>query len=125
MDPAELTPHLVGHNVLDAAGQRLGRLDRLYRDVDDPGVCFGVVPMIRRGRRRWVFVPLVDATVAPSSVTLCCGAQLARRAPQTRPGRELPAEIEGDLYRHYDIPHQPRTDGSTRLHLVREADHRR
>lgn len=111
--------------MLDAAGQRLGRLECLYRDVDNPSVCFGVVPMIRRGRRRWVFVPLVDATVRPSSVTLRCGLQLARRAPQTRPGHDLPAELEADLYRHYDIPHQPRADRSSRLHLVRPAKHRR
>ncbi|MBN9619306.1 MAG: hypothetical protein J0H43_06185, partial [Actinobacteria bacterium] len=80
MDPAELTTELVGHDVLDASGRRLGRLDGLYRDLDDPNVSFGVVTMIRRGRRRWVFVPLVAATVRTGSVTLCCGAQLARRA---------------------------------------------
>jgi hypothetical protein len=118
MDAAELTSGLVGRDVLDAAGHLLGRLDSLFRDLDDPAVTFAAVAMIRRGRRRLVFVPLVDATVRRASVTLRCGAELARRAPQIRPGRSLPADLEGDLYRHYDIPYHARENATGRLRPV-------
>jgi len=129
MDAAEptpdLTPDLIGHDVLDAAGQRLGRLDSLYRDVDTPTVAFAAVAMIRRGRRRLVFVPLTGAAISPESVSLRCGALLARRAPQVRPGQGLPVELEADLYRHYDITYRRREHGEARLLAVGQAKHRR
>jgi hypothetical protein len=125
MDAAEPDPDLVGRKVIDAGGRRMGRLDGLYRDVDDPTVFFAAVAMIRRGRRRLVFVPLSGAKIDRTSIRLRCGGLLARRAPQTRPGRELPVELEADLYQHYDIPYQPREDGSARLHLVLQRRGRR
>jgi len=109
---------LVGRDVVDAIGQRIGRLESVYRDVEDQAVFFAAVAMLRRGRRRLVFVPLVDATIGPASVTLRCGALLARRAPQTRPGDLFPRELEADLYRHYDLPYRPRTNGRARLRPV-------
>lgn len=127
MDASELTPDLVGRDVLDAAGQRIGRLDSLYRDHEDPAICFAAVAMIRRGRRRLVYVSLVAARLDPTSITVQCGALLARRAPQTRPGRELPVELEADLYRHYDIPYQSRDGAPARLQPVQRhgRGHRR
>ena len=125
MDAAELTPDLIGHDVLDAAGQRLGRLDSLYCDVDTPTVAFAAVAMIRRGRRRLVFVPLAGATLDEASVTLRCGALLARRAPQVRPGQGLPVELEADLYRHYDIAYRRLERGEARLVAVGQGKHRR
>lgn len=123
MDPADHTPELVGRDVLDAAGQRLGRVDSLYRDVEDPHIVFAAVAMIRRGRRRLVFVSLVGATTSAESVTVQCGALLARRAPQTRPGRGLPVELEADLYRHYDIPYRRREHSAARLQTMRRGKH--
>lgn len=125
MDAAEFTVELIGHDVLDAAGQRLGRVGSLYRDVDTPDLMFAAVAMIRRGRRRLVFVPLVGAFLQPESVTLRCGALLARRAPQVRPGCGLPVEREADLYRHYDIAYRPRERGAARLLTVGQGRHRR
>jgi hypothetical protein len=125
MDATELTPELIGRDVLDAAGQRLGRLDSLYCDVDAPTVMFAAVAMIRRGRRRVVFVPLAGATLGEMSVTLRCGALLARRAPQARPGRGLAVELEADLYRHYDITYRPREHGAARLIALSPGPHHR
>lgn len=118
MDAADLTSDMVGREVRDATGHRLGRLESLYRDVESRTVYFGAVSMIRRGRRRSVYVPLVDATLGSKSIILCCGADLARRAPQTRPGCALPVELEGDLYRHYEIPGPPPPGSAARLRRV-------
>lgn len=125
MDAADTTPKLVGRDVLDAAGQRLGRVDSLYRDLDAPDLVFAAVAMIRRGRRRLVFVPLTGAIIKPESVSLRCGALLARRAPQVRPGSGLPVELEADLYRHYDIAYRRREHGEARLLAVGQGKHRR
>ncbi|HEU5005768.1 MAG TPA: PRC-barrel domain-containing protein [Jatrophihabitantaceae bacterium] len=125
MDAADLTSELVGRDVLDAAGQHLGRVDGLFRDFDTPDLVFAAVAMIRRGRRRLVFVPLVGATIQAASVTLRCGALLARRAPQIRPGCGLPVELEADLYRHYDLAYRRREHGEARLLAVGQGKHRR
>ncbi|TAM92164.1 MAG: PRC-barrel domain containing protein [Jatrophihabitans sp.] len=125
MDAADLTCELIGRDVLDAAGQRLGRVDSLYRDFDTPDLAFAAVAMIRRGWRRLVFVPLAGATLGEASVMLRCGALLARRAPQVRPGCGLPVEREADLYRHYDIAYRPRERGAARLLTVGQGKHRR
>ena len=106
---------LVGRDVFDARGERLGRLHSLYRDRDNEAVCFGAVAMLRRGRRRLVYMPLVDATVGPNSVTLRCGAELARRGPQTRPGQPLPVGAEPSLYAHFEIPYRPTPTPGRRL----------
>jgi hypothetical protein len=115
VDAADLNPDLVGLKVLDARGQRIGRVACFYRDLGSSSVCFAAVTMIRHGRRRLVFVPLVDATLGPGSLTVRCGAQLARRGPQTRPGHSLPAHLEPDLYTHFDLPYGPTRAGYARL----------
>lgn len=125
MDAADTTSELVGRDVLDVAGQRLGRVDSLYRDLDAPDLVFAAVAMIRRGRRRLVFVPLTGAIIKPESVSLRCGALLGRRAPQVRPGSGLPVELEADLYRRYDIAYRRREHGEARLLAVGQGKHRR
>ena len=75
--------------------------------------------MLRRGRRRLVFVPLAGANVGPAGITLGYDAELARRAPQARPGCELPAELEEELYRHFGLRFRVPDGGGARLHRVR------
>ena len=109
---------LLGRAVFDAAGQRIGRVHSLYRDRVADTVSFAAIEMLRRGRRRHVYVSLLDATVEPESITLRCGSQLARRAPQTRPGQSFTSDREGDLYRHFEIPYEELPSGAARLYLV-------
>jgi hypothetical protein len=98
---------VVGHVVLDAGGERIGQVSTLYVDTDTNLVSFAGVAMLRRGRRRVVFVPLADATVSKASITVRCGKELARRAPSVRPGEVLPADAEAELFAHYEIPYAP------------------
>ncbi len=101
--------------MLDAAGARLGQLTALYADADTGSMVFGGVAMLRRGRRRTVFVPLDSARLRASTITLRCGGQLVRRAPNVQVGRDLPADSEPDLYAHYDMAYLPSTTASRRL----------
>jgi len=107
VSPSEFTTDIVGRKVLDARGERIGQLASLYLDTDTGMVSFAGVAMLRRCRRRLVFVPLADATVAPSSVTVKCGKELARRCPSVRSGHALPAEVEPALFAHYDLAYAP------------------
>ena len=115
MDPDDLACSTVGRVAYAATGERLGRVAWLYRDAE-LSLVFAAVETTRRGRRQFLFVPLNGAAVDDTSVTVRCGAELARRAPRTRRHRELPAELEVDLYHNYDLPYRPRDDGAARLH---------
>jgi hypothetical protein len=106
---------LIGHPVLDAAGGSLGVLTSLFADVDTGQIVFGGITMIRRGRRRIVFVPLASAHVSGQTITLRCGGQLVRRAPNVQPGRRLHADDERGLYDHYEMPYSPVATGRRRL----------
>jgi hypothetical protein len=97
----------VGRTVLDAGGDCIGQVSTLYLDLDTGVVAFAGVAMIRRGRRRIVFVPLRGATLRPASITVACGKLLARRAVSVRPGQSLPVGAAADLFAHYDLPYVP------------------
>jgi hypothetical protein len=72
----------VGRAVFEPGGERIGQLIDLYADTGTGAIPFAGVAMIRRGRRRLVFVSLTDASIGPASVTVKCGKELARRAPR-------------------------------------------
>jgi hypothetical protein len=109
----------VGRAVFDPGGERIGPLIDLYADTGTGAVSFAGVAMIRRGRRRLVFVSLTDASIGPASVTVKCGKELARRAPSVRRGETLPAAAEPALFAHYDIPYLSQETKGRRLALCR------
>ena len=112
-----LDPDLLGREVFDACGERIGQVSALYADTTTGEASFAGVEMIRRGRRRTVFVPLDDARIAPASVTVRCEKELIRRAPYVRPGENLPGSIEPGLYAHYEVGYI--ASGSAGRRLVR------
>lgn len=114
MRAAGFDDEVVGCAVLDAAGAHIGQVSTLYVDVDTGAVSFAGVAMIRRGRRRIVFMPLVGATLRRAALTLTCGKDLARRAPSVRPGEALPADVEADLFAHFDMPYGSRSPSDGR-----------
>lgn len=111
----ELSDEVIGRTLYTADGSRLGKLVCLYDDTDTGDIAFGAVAMIRRGRRRNVFVPLTGAKIEPSAVTVRCGEVLARRAPNVREGQTLPADQEAALFAHYDLPYRRARHGQRRL----------
>jgi hypothetical protein len=116
---------MIGWPVKDGLRRRLGHLASLYVDVETkggPGIateaetaCFAGVAMLRRGRRRIVFVSLDGATVGSECITLACGGQLARTGPNVHVGRPLPADAEQELFTHYGLRYSPPSDGVRRL----------
>jgi len=111
----DITNAMLGRAVFDGRGERLGNLAALYADTDTDAIAFASVAMLRRGRRRLVFVPLVGARIEPDSITLRCGKQLVCSAPSTQAGHPLPADAEPTLFAHYDLPYTPATSAARRL----------
>jgi hypothetical protein len=103
MSGTKIDADLLGREVLDVSCDRIGELSALYVDADTRAVLFAGVAMIRRGRRRTVFVPMDDALVETASVTLRCPKELIRRAPYVRPGESMPGDLEAGLYAHYEV----------------------
>jgi hypothetical protein len=119
MSGTGFTADIVGRAVFDAGGERIGQLVDLYADTQTGEVCFAGVAMIRRGRRRLVFVSLTDASIDAASVIVQCGKELARRAPSVRMGETLPADAEPALFAHYEIPYASPDTQRRRLTLCR------
>ena len=109
------TNQMIGYTVVDAAERPLGTLVVLYADAESGEVVFGGIAMIRRGRRRTVFLPLDSARIDGQIITVRCGGQLVRRAPATQSGRPLPADSEPDLFAHYDMTYTTPSSASRRL----------
>lgn len=118
------TNGMIGWPVQDGLHHRLGQLASLYVDVDAeeaPGgeetgtACFAGVAMLRRGRRRIVFVSLAGASVESDCITLASGGQLVRTGPNVQVGRPLRADVEQALFTHYGLRYSPPSDGARRL----------
>lgn len=123
------TNAMIGWPVQDGLRRRLGQLASLYVDVDAeepaervPGgaaendvACFAGVAMLRRGRRRIVFVSLAGATIESECITLACGGELVRTAPNVQVGHPLPVDVEPALFTHYGLRYVPSSDGVRRL----------
>ena len=124
MEPELADNDLVGRVVYAATGQRLGRVDTVYRD-GDKALVFAAVRTTRRGRRRLMYVPLDGATIQDTAVRLRCGAALARQAPRTGRRRGLPSEFEAELYHHYDLPYRKCEDDTAGLWPAHSGRHRR
>lgn len=121
----QYTNGMIGWPVQDGLRIRLGHLASLYVDVEAEGgpggaaesqtACFAGVAMLRRGRRRIVFVSLAGATVESDCITLACGGRLVRAGPNVQVGRPLPADAEPALFAHYGLRYSSPSEGVRRL----------
>jgi hypothetical protein len=87
----------------------------VYVDSETEAPAFAAVKIGKIGRRRLVLVPLADASVASTSITVKCGKKLAMTAPPVGLGTQLPAEAEAALYAHYELTYLALADSRRRL----------
>ena len=99
-----------GHSVVDAAGDKIGSLEAVYVDTGTDEPAFATVQVGLPGRRRLVFVPLHDATVAPAYVRVRCDKKVARSAPSIDTDGELVASDEAEVFSHYGLPYDADAD---------------
>lgn len=103
------------HDVVDAGGNKIGKLEAVYVDTASDEPAFASVEVGMIGRRRLTFVPLDRAVVSPSYVKVAYPKKLVKDAMEIDTDGELSAEAEPALFEHYGLAYQPGASGERRL----------
>jgi hypothetical protein len=103
------------HHVVDLDGRKIGQLEAIYVDTGTDIPVFATVRIGVVGRRRLTFVPLNDATVAPSYVRVAYPKKQVKNALEIDTDGELAATDEPGLFEHYGLSYQPGASGERRL----------
>jgi hypothetical protein len=104
-----------GHDVVDAAGHKIGELEAVYVDTGTDQPAFATVTVGLPTRHRLVFVPLDQAITGPGYVRVGYDRKLVKDAPSIGIDGELPAGDEEAIFRHYGLAYQTGAGGERRL----------
>lgn len=117
-EPAEQATWAVGEwlgkPILDRAGERIGKLQDVYVDVETDAPQFGTV---KEGifSRHLTFVPLVGVQVGPDQLQVTATKDQVRSAPDLElHGEELSQADESRLYHHFEQNYTPIQSASGR-----------
>jgi uncharacterized protein YrrD len=105
-----------GKQLVDRDGERIGKLEDVYVDVETDEPMFGTVKEGLFGRHL-TFVPLGGITIGPDNVQLAMAKEQMKDAViiETE-GDELSQADESTLYHHYQLNYTPPdTDSGRRL----------
>ena len=100
-----------GHDVVDAAGHKIGELEAVYVDTTSDMPSFGTVKVGMPTRHRLAFVPLDRATVGPGYLQVRYDRKQVKAAPSIGTDGELPATAEEAIFRHYGLQYQAGSSG--------------
>ncbi|MFJ2931817.1 PRC-barrel domain-containing protein [Streptomyces sp. NPDC087219] len=103
------------HDVLDAAGRRIGVLEAVHVDTSTGEPAMVTVQIGLPTRHRLVFVPLDGASVGPGHVKGAHDKALVKDRPSIGMGDVLPFEDEEAVFQHYGLPHQLGPNGELQL----------
>jgi hypothetical protein len=108
-----------GRDLNDANGERIGRLEDVYFDIDTDEPQFGTVKQGGLFGRHLTFVPLIGAAVGPDNLQVATTVEQVKSAPNIAlEGDQLTAEDESALYHHYQLNYTP-SDRESKKRLVR------
>jgi sporulation protein YlmC with PRC-barrel domain len=107
----------IGQEVLDADGDKLGKLEDVYVDAETDEPLFALVKTGRLGRRT-KFVPLDGYTVGRDHVQVRRPREEIDNAPELDSGDELSPEAEERVFRYYGLDYAP-ADTQSGRRLVR------
>ncbi len=111
-EEAEMTKHQDiaqwhGKTLVDRNGERIGRLEEVYVDVETDEPMFGTVKEGLIGRHL-TFVPLAGITIGPDDLQMAVTKDQVKGAPNIElHGDELSREDESALYHHYELNYTP------------------
>jgi uncharacterized protein YrrD len=102
-----------GQDILDAEGEKLGKLDEVYYDVETDRPAFAAV---RSGTlsKHITLVPLDGATVGRDYVRVSTAKDRFKAAPSFSPDVELNAEEETKAYEFFGLEYAPGGLGGAR-----------
>jgi hypothetical protein len=107
-----------GKKLVDRDGEMIGKLERVYFDVETDEPQFGTVKEGFMGRHL-TFVPLTGATIGPDTVRVSVSKSQVRDAPTIEEdGDALSPADESALYHHFELNYTP-TDTTTGQRLAR------
>jgi uncharacterized protein YrrD len=105
-----------GKMLVDRDGERIGKLQDVYVDVENDEPQFATVKEGFIGRHL-TFVPLGGITVGPDDLRVAVTKEQIRSAPNiAKHGEELSQSDESALYHHYELNYSPpETESGRRL----------
>jgi hypothetical protein len=105
-----------GKQLVDRYGEKIGKLEDVYVDVETDEPAFGTVKEGLIGRHL-TFVPLAGITIGPDSLQVPVSKEQVKEAPNIdTEGDELSQADESNLYHHYQLNYTaPDTKSGRRL----------
>jgi uncharacterized protein YrrD len=105
-----------GKDLIDSSGQKIGKLEDVYVDVETDQPMFGTVKEGFIGRHL-TFVPLGGVTLGPDYLQVVVSSDAVKAAPNIEMhGDELSQDDESKLYHHYELNYTaPATESGRRL----------
>ena len=105
-----------GKTLVDRDGQKIGKLEDVYVDVETDEPMFATVKEGLIGRHL-TFVPLAGITIGPDDLQMAVTKEQVKSAPNIElHGDELSRADESALYHHYQLNYTPPdTDSGRRL----------
>jgi uncharacterized protein YrrD len=105
-----------GKTLVDRDGQKIGKLQDVYVDVETDEPMFGTVKEGLIGRHL-TFVPLAGLTFGPDDLQMAVTREQVKSAPNIElHGDELSRADESALYHHYELNYTPpETESGRRL----------
>jgi hypothetical protein len=96
-----------GKDLVDRDGEKIGKLEDVYVDVETNEPMFGTVKEGLIGRHL-TFVPLAGITIGPDNLQVAVSRERVKDAPNIElHGDELSKEDESTLYHHYQLNYTP------------------
>jgi uncharacterized protein YrrD len=96
-----------GKALVDRDGEKIGKLEDVYVDVETDEPMFGTVKEGLIGRHL-TFVPLAGLTIGPDNLQVTVSGEQVKSAPNIElHGDELSKEDESTLYHHYQLNYAP------------------
>ncbi len=103
-----------GKNLIDRDGERIGKLEDVYFDVETDQPQFATV---KEGlfARHLTFVPLAEMTLGPNDLQVSVSKSQVKDAPNIElEGEALSQEAESTLYHYYQLNYTPSATPSGR-----------
>ena len=114
MIPVENITDWRGQDVLDAVGEKLGKLEEIYFDGETDTPVFAAVKSGRLSKNL-TLVPLGEASVGRDYVRVNRAKGEFKKAPSFDTDVELSLDDEAATFRHYGLDYAPAGEGARRL----------